>query len=50
MTFEQYLIKMSYLTGAEVGDLFDDYFKPQEDPMDRDLRLKMIFNLRYPNY
>lgn len=37
------------LSNAEVGELWDDYFDPEDDPMERYQKLWMVYCVKYPN-
>ena len=47
-TFSDYVLRMYTLSGAEVGDLWDDWFKELDDPMDRGYKLAMLYTVNYP--
>lgn len=44
-TLGEYRQRLSRLSDANIGDLFDDWFSPEEDPMDRDLRIEMLYGV-----
>ena len=46
-TLYDYINWMDIHDNAHIGDLWDDFFIPENDPMDRDTRLAMIYVVNY---
>lgn len=46
-TLNDYVNWMDIYDDGYIGDLWDDFFDPDKDPMDRDMRLAMIYVVNY---